>query len=325
MDSLTRINPDVQAEYRLRNLLHTLLLAGGSLFLLGLCAYVLAGPPGVLWAAIGGGASLYAATHMSPKMVLGLYRARQLPEDVMPDAHRILRLLSERAGLPRAPDLYLIRSSMMNAFSIGRRDDAAICVTDGLVRGLSGREFIGVMAHEIAHILREDIRVMALSDVVSRMTSVMSFLGLMLALFHAPKLMADGGQAPWLVILILITAPTVGTLLQLALSRTREFEADLTAVEVTGDPEGLAAALMKLEKAHGRMWEAMMLPGARIPDPSILRSHPKTEERVRRILSLRKRPAPLVDVEGWPHITAKSMLPVTGKPRRRMGGLGVWY
>ncbi len=324
MDGFSSINPDLQARYRLRNLRQTVLLAGGSLLLLGLCAYVIAGLQGVLWISIGGSLSLYAATHLSPKMVLGLYRAKPLPDTVFPEGHRMVSLLAERAGLTRAPELYLVRSRMMNAFSIGRRDDAAICMTDGLIRGLSNREFLGVMAHEISHILHEDIRVMALGDVVSRMTTVMSFLGLMLALFNVPQLTGGRPGTPWLAIGILVAAPTIGTLLQLALSRTREFEADLTAVELTGDAEGLSSALVKLETAQGRMWEAMM-PGARIPDPSILRSHPKTDERVKRIMALRKQPHPGLDVEAWPHVAGHSPVPVTGRPRRRMGGLGVWY
>src|SRR5690606_2413300 len=113
------------------------------------------------------------------------------------------------------------------------------------------------MAHEIAHIAHEDIRVMALADVVSRMTSVMSTLGLFLALFNLPAAMAGGAGVPWLTVLVLVAAPTVGTLLQLALSRAREYDADLGAVALTGDPQGLASALVKLEQAQGRMWEAM--------------------------------------------------------------------
>lgn len=324
MDGLTRLNPELQARYRLRNLRQTVLLAAGSLFLLGLCAFVIAGIEGVLWAGLGGSLSLYAATHLSPQMVLGLYQARPLPDDVFPEGHRMVRLLAERAGLPRPPQIYLIRSRMMNAFSVGRREDAAICVTDGLVRGLSNREFLGVMAHEVSHILHEDIRVMALGDVVSRMTTAMSFLGLLLALLNLQQFTGDRPDTPWLAIAILVAAPTLGTLLQLALSRTREFEADLTAVELTGDAEGLATALVKLETAQGRMWEAMM-PGARIPDPSILRSHPKTDERVRRIMALRIKPHPGLNVETWPHVAGRSPIPVTGRPRRRLGGLGVWY
>jgi heat shock protein HtpX len=90
-------------------------------------------------------------------------------------------------------------------------------------------------------------------------------------------------------VLILILSPTIGGLLQMALSRTREFDADLGAAMLTGDPDGLASALIKLETAQRRHWEAMMLPGGRIPDPSLLRTHPPTDQRVARLMSLKAR------------------------------------
>ncbi|MDA4630974.1 M48 family metalloprotease, partial [Escherichia coli] len=94
-------------------------------------------------------------------------------------------------------------------------------------------------------------------------------------------------QVPWLGVLVLLVAPTIGGLLQMALSRTREFDADLGASLLTGDPDGLAQALTKLEKAQGRLWENLILPGGRIPDPSILRTHPLTETRVARLKALK--------------------------------------
>ena len=96
-----------------------------------------------------------------------------------------------------------------------------------------------------------------------------------------------GEPVPWLAVVVLIAAPTVGGLLQMALSRTREFDADLGAAMLTGDPDGLASALTKLERAHGRLWEGMVLPGGRIPNPSVLRTHPQTADRVARLMALK--------------------------------------
>ena len=95
---------------------------------------------------------------------------------------------------------------------------------------------------------------------------------------------------PWLAVLVLLAAPTVGGLLQMALSRTREFDADLEAAILTGDPDGLASALTKLEQAQSRLWEGLVLPGGRIPDPSILRTHPVTADRVARLMALKAAP-----------------------------------
>jgi heat shock protein HtpX len=99
-------------------------------------------------------------------------------------------------------------------------------------------------------------------------------------------------------VLVLIFAPTVGGMLQLALSRTREFDADLGAAMLTGDPDGLASALAKLERAQGRLWEGMMLPGGRIPDPSVLRTHPPTRERIARLMRLKAHPEEVAAEEG---------------------------
>jgi heat shock protein HtpX len=193
--------------------------------------------------------------------------------------------------VPRSIPMHLVPSSMLNAFAVGRRGDSAIAVTDGLIRSLTLRELAGVLAHEVSHIAHEDLRVMAFADMVARYTSFMSTFGIF-TLFINIGFVAGGYevQVPWLAVLVLVLSPTIGSLLQLALSRTREFDADLGAAMLTGDPDGLASALIKLDRAQARHWEAMMLPGGRIPDPSILRTHPATPERVARLMALKDHP-----------------------------------
>lgn len=312
------------------NRIHTWLLAGGSLLLLVFCAWALAGPEGIFWAAIGGGLSLYGATHVSPQLILRLYRAQEIPRSVFPEGHHLIDGLSAKAGLTKAPTLYHIPSKMMNAFAVGRAEEAVICVTDGLLRGLTLRQLSGVLAHEISHIQHGDIKVMALADVVGRMTSIMSVLGILLILFHLPHMISGGEQVPWIAILILMSSPTIGGLLQLALSRTREYDADLGAISLTGDPEGLASALTKLEKVQGRQWEAMAMPGGRIPEPSLLRTHPSTEDRIAKIMALKRRDTPgdfyppEKDPEGKPHV-GHSIVPIIRRPRHRARGMGLWY
>lgn len=301
----------------------------GAVLLLALCAFALAGPDGVVWALVGGGLSVFVATHVSPQVILGLYGARPLAETEAPDLARVVRLLAARAGLPAAPRLYRLPSRMMNAFSTGAGPEAVLCLTDGLIARMPARELIGVLAHEIAHVAHGDIRVMALADMVSRMTAIMSMIGILLVLFHLPAVIAGHESLPLASVAALVVAPTLGTLLQLALSRAREFDADLGAAELTGDPEGLARALARLEQVQGRMWEAALPTGPRIPDPSILRTHPETQERVRRLLALKARPERHVDAEGRPHLAGRSPIPDTGHdagpPRRSLRGLGLWY
>jgi heat shock protein HtpX len=205
--------------------------------------------------------------------------------------------LVKRAGLETRPKLYVVPSNMMNAFAVGHKNNSAIAFTDKLVRGMSRREFSTILAHEISHIRNEDIKVMAIADMVSRFTSMASTFGIFALLANLPSLLFGGGSnVPWLVVLILMGASTLGGLLQLALSRTREYDADLGAVMLTGDPDGLASALIKLEKAQGRHWEGMVLPGGRIPNPSLLRTHPKTEDRIERLMALKKSPEVIGDI-----------------------------
>lgn len=324
---MTRIDDQLRTAMRRRNVFHTWLLAAGSIALLTGCAYLIAGPVGVVWAVVGGAISLSVAWGVSPKMVLRLYRARPLPPHAFPEGQRVVADLADRAGLPHAPALWYVPSRMMNAFAVGRNDEAVICVTDGLIRGLTAREFTAVMAHEISHVAADDVKVMALADVTNRMTGILSMLGFFMLFFSLPAiLMGQVESVPFFGIALLLIAPTLGGLMQLGLSRAREYDADLSALQLTGDPHGLASTLVKLERIQGRMWEALALPHGRIPNPSLLRTHPETKERVRRILALAGGP----DDRAGPDATARppvgrSIIPVTGPPRYRMRGLGHWY
>lgn len=276
-------------RHRALNTVHTWMLAGGSLLLLAVTAFVFAGPLGVMLALVFGAFAVAAMRRVSPAMVLTMYKAQPVGRHEFPTGVAIVEELARRAGLPAVPRLHVVPSQMMNAFAVGRREDAAIAITDALARRLSARELAGVLAHEISHIAHDDLKVMALADVVARYTSVMSTIGILSLVLNLAGMAGGYSQpVPWLGVLVLIAAPTVGALLQLALSRTREFDADLGAAMLTGDPDGLASALRKLEREQGRMWEQMMLPGGRNPQPSILRSHPPTEERVARLDRLRQ-------------------------------------
>ena len=231
--------------------------------------------------------------------------------------------IARRAGFPRTPSLYLVPSRVLNAFAVGTRDNAAIAVTDGMLRSLSLRELAGVLAHEISHIRNRDLWVMNLADTISRLTAVMSFLGMMMLIFLLPLILLGLVSFPVLLPVVLIFAPTVGNLLQLALSRTREYDADADAAELTGDPRGLASALAKMERLQGRLWETILFPGQRIPDPSLLRTHPPTQERIDRLLSIHPA-APPIDLPADGSGRGPSgHAAVTGAPRRRW--TGSWY
>lgn len=319
----TPLNEAERRRHKARNLAQSLLLLAGMGGLLALCAWSVVGAEGTLWLALGGVIALALGPRLTPGLMLRLYGARELRPAQFPAAFALLDSLTERAGLARRPRLYYIPSAVLNAFSLGRRDDAAVALTDGLLRALAPRELTGVLAHEISHIRNNDLWIMSLADTISRLTVFMSYFGLLLLVLALPALLFGGGGFPLLLVPLLLAAPSLASLLQLALSRTREYDADLDAAGLTGDPAGLAAALDKLERAQGGLWERIFLPGRRLPDPSLLRSHPPTAERIRRLLALRPprtRPA-------WP-IEAGFGPPAHLSPVRRPPRLhwtGTWH
>lgn len=315
----------VHARAKWRNRMQTWLLAGGSILLMSLIAFAVLGLVGLVWAAILSAFGLWTALRMSSRMVLGLYRTRKLGLGDVPALSRLVREIAARADLPAVPSLYYVPSRVMNAFAVGKPHDSAIAVTDGILRGLTYRQLAGVLAHEISHIRNGDLAVMALADVVSRLTSIMSVVGLITLALYLPSIVEAGGNVPWLAIGLLVFAPTIGGLLQLALSRAREYDADLDALSLTGDPEGLASALMTLERKQGGLWEGLLLPGARLPDPSILRTHPRTEDRVRRILAMAPSVTDTMTFRDERAAPGRTIVPQIPRPRFHVSRMGLWY
>ncbi len=162
--------------HRIANALQSALLLGGMIALLAVIADIVAGPDAIVWTLIGGAAILLLGPRLSPRLILGLYGAREISPRAAPDLHVLIVELARRARLPRPPRLFHVPSSTLNAFSLGQRDDAVIAVTDGLLRRLNGRELAGVLAHEIAHVRHNDMWIMGLADSISRMTRTFSLL-----------------------------------------------------------------------------------------------------------------------------------------------------
>lgn len=312
------LDPGVRRRQRTRNAVQSVLLLGGLVLIAALLAWLLFGLVGFGWILVAGAVLALLRPRVPTRAVLAMYGAQLLPPAWAPDLHRMVAVLAERAGLAAVPTLYYVPSSLPNAFAVGPRDDVALAVTDGLLRRLTSREVAGVLAHEISHVRAGDTRVMSLSDAVARLVQLLSYVGLF-SVFVTVPLVIGGNLRPLVLSAVLILLPTVVSLLQLALSRSREFDADLEGAALTGDPEGLAAALEALEQATGQIWERTMVPRGRMPDPLVLRTHPATEERARRLRELvphdrdrhlgDHRPAPV----GLP--------PVTGAPRLRASGV----
>ncbi len=286
--------------HKRRNILHSALLLGGMAGIVFLSAWSLWGFDVALWAVAGGLLGFLLSPSVVPDLVMRAYRARPVDRLSFPEGALLVEELSRRAGLDAVPRLYLLPSSTLNAFAVGNRRRAAIAITAGLLRTLEWRELAGVLAHEISHVRNNDLWLMGLADTMSRLTSLMATVGIVLAIASLPLWLFGFAPVPFLTVLVLLTAPVVGSLLQLALSRAREFDADLEAATLTRDPAGLAAALEKLDRYQGRYWEEILLPGRRMPEPSLLRTHPPTEERVERLLSLYAEPDPAATFPGLP-------------------------
>jgi len=280
------VDSHIWRQYALVNRLQSLLLLAVMVGFLSLLGWLLWGVDGIFWLLLLGFVLVLFNPVTSPWLIMRMYGARRLTSAQAPTLDSALRELARRAGLPRTPALFYIPSTMVNAFTVGRPNEAVIAVTDGLLRSLDTREAIGVLAHEVSHIRNNDMWVMGMADLFSRLTSLLSVLGQFLLLLNLPLIMLSHVNINWFAILLLIFAPTLSALAQLGLSRTREYEADLSAARLTGDPEGLAKALAKIEQRSGSLLERIFLPGRRIPEPSLLRTHPPTQERVRRLLAL---------------------------------------
>ncbi len=313
-------------RHKLANAIQTVLLIGGMSLLLSVTAELLFGGnilPWVFWMTV---LSLILTVKISPAMVLRMYRARPIDESEAKELYDIVRELSKRAGLPSVPRLYIVHTPIMNAFTVGSRYQSAIAVTDGLLKNLTLRELTGVLAHEVGHLLNNDIQVMAVADAVGRLTASLSMAGQILLFINLPIVLSGQAGISWTGILLLVFAPTVSSLLQLAISRVREFDADLEAARLTGDPKGLASALAKMEQYERNLLKQIFLPGFNNPSPSILRTHPPTEERIRRLMEIEQEEQTVKTLEfpdrpgHFPGIKFSEH-----SPKNRMWGLGYWY
>ena len=308
---------NVGARHRWLNRLQTALLVLTLLGIAAVAGSLLLGDGGLWLALAAAGFTLLLEPAAASGLTLRLYGARPLHPDEAPDLWAVLRELAARAGLPTVPVPHYVPSGVVNAFATGSKHHAAIALTDGLLRSLTPRELTGVLGHEIAHIANEDLRVMGLADSISRLTHLLALLGQLAIVLSLPTLLLGVTEVNWPALLLLAVAPQLALLAQLGLSRVREFDADRLAAELTGDPHGLASALAKIERVS-RSWRAWLLPGWGNPEPSWLRTHPATAERIERLLELAPPPAmpPFPSARFDPEGTVSPR-----PPRWRTGGL----
>jgi heat shock protein HtpX len=260
--------------------------------LFGAVGMLLGGGQGMLLALGLAAAMNLWAYWFSDTMVLKLYRAQEVDQASAPQLYATVRELADRAGLPM-PRVYLIDEPQPNAFATGRNPGhAAVAATTGILQLLTTRELRGVLGHELAHVKHRDILTSTITASIAGAISTLAQFGM----FFGGR--DDDNRNPVLAILVLILAPIAAMLIQLAISRGREFEADRGGAEISGDPKALADALAKIERyARGTLLETaethpataqMMIvnPLAGGGISGLFSTHPPTEERIERLLAM---------------------------------------
>jgi len=279
------------------NWLKTSILMAAILALFGAIGALVGGSSGMLLALLFGGAMNVFAYWFSDKMVLRMYNAQEVDETSAPQFYGMVRELVARAGLPM-PRVYLIDEAQPNAFATGRNpDNAAVAATTGILQLLSAREIRGVMAHELAHVRHRDILI---STISATMAGAISALANFAVFFGGRD--ADGRPSnPVAGILVALLAPLAASLIQMAISRAREFEADRGGAEICGDPNALADALAKIDayargiplptaEAHPETAQMMIMnPLAGGGIAGLFSTHPPTEQRVARLRAMLRR------------------------------------
>ena len=273
------------------NLMKTAVLMAAITALFMAIGSVLGGAQGMMVALVVALGMNFFSYWFSDKLVLKMYNAKEVDETSAPQFYRMVRELAQRAQLPM-PKVYLIEEDAPNAFATGRNPaHAAVAATTGILRVLTERELRGVMAHELAHVRHRDILISTISATMAGAISMLANF----AMFFGGRNSEGRSTNPIVGLLVMLLAPIAAGLIQMAISRGREFEADRGGAEISGEPQALASALQKihriaqglpLETAERHPETAQMM----IVNPlsagglrGLFSTHPSTEERVQRL------------------------------------------
>lgn len=275
------------------NIVRTGLLLAGLTALFLLVGFLIGGEAGMMIALlIATGTNLFAYWN-SDKVLLQMYDARQVDLATAPDLVRTVQQLANQAGLPM-PKVYVVENDQPNAFATGRNPQhAAVCVTTGLLKRVTGEELAGVLSHELSHVRNRDTLTMT---IVATIAGAVSMLANFAFFFGGDDRRNPLGFVG--VILVAVLAPIAAMLVQMAVSRTREFEADRMGAEISGRPLWLASALQKIDRvaavtdnpqaqanpATAHMFIINPLHGGGMS--GLFSSHPSTEERIARLRAM---------------------------------------
>ncbi|MDP2231884.1 zinc metalloprotease HtpX [Methylotenera sp.] len=282
----------------LGNWLKTAVLMAAIVALFGAVGAALGGQGGMMMAlALAAGMNVYAYW-FSDKAVLKMYGAQEVTPDNVQfrNYYNMVKTLAENAQLPM-PKVYVMDEAQPNAFATGRNPEhAAVAATTGIMQALSERELRGVMAHELAHIKHRDTLISTISATIAGAISSIGTFGMLFG--GGRNGSGERSVSPVVAMLMMFLAPMAASLIQMAISRSREFEADRVGAEISKDPKALASALGKIHnyahqianptaEAHPETGQMMIInPLSGVSFDSLFSTHPKTEERVARLMAM---------------------------------------
>jgi heat shock protein HtpX len=271
------------------NYLRTAILLAGLTALFMAVGYLIGGQAGMMIALVIAAAMNLFSYWNSDKLVLSTHGAQEIDARAAPELYDIVQQLVRRAGLPM-PRIYLMDNPQPNAFATGRDPEhAAVAVTTGLLQTLSRDEVAGVIAHELAHIKNRDTLIMTITATIAGAISMLGQFGMFFGGGHRDN---NSGMGVIGTILMVILAPIAAMLVQMAISRTREYAADRMGAEISGNPTGLASALAKISNiahqvenptaeqnpATAHLFIVNPLSGQRMDN--LFSTHPATENRI---------------------------------------------
>ncbi len=278
------------------NALKTTLLLGLLTGLLLWIGQFLGGTQGLMFALVLAAVMNFGSYWFSDRIVLAMYGARALSDGDAPELFRIVRELATAAQMPM-PRVYLIPSESPNAFATGRSPEhAAVAVTEGIMRLLGADELRGVLAHELSHVKNRDTLISAIAATLAGVVMMIARMAQWAAIFGgARRDERDEGEGALGLLFMVIVAPIAAMLIQLAISRAREYQADATGARLSHAPGSLAAALEKIAAASGRiplpagpatahLWIVNPLRGNWLAN--LFSTHPPIEERIRRLRAM---------------------------------------
>ncbi len=269
---------------KIKNYLQFLLMIFGMLGIMSFLGFTIAGFTGVLIALATAGFGFFFTSNFSISWILRRKNAQLIQPGESPVLHGMVETLARKANIEKMPALFFDNTPEINAYTVEDKERAAIVMSKGLISNLTKEEIFGVLAHEIAHLKNNDIQIMLFSEQIRKLTGYMAFFGQVLLIVSLPLLFLNQVVVPWLTILLLIAAPTISFLFQIAVSRNREFRADMDAAILVGDSRGLSRALKKISM-QTTFWKKLYPPYLKNV-PEILRTHPDTKARIQRLKEL---------------------------------------